>query len=588
MSSTPKKEAPLLAGKPFSLLVMGASAGGLAVFRQILSALPDDFPIPVLIVLHCAPLEQGGPATVLQRYCKLLISEPEDKEPLISWRVYVAPSGYHMLVEPGVIALSSDQPVHYSRPSIDALFKSAARAYGNRVLGILMTGANEDGARGLLEIKKMGGCTIAQDPVTAESPFMPAAALRMDAAEYVCSIDDVASSLQRYAADSHAGASQNVTGDASMMHSAPETPTVLLVDDDPGARMAMEDILKSDAYNLVIARNGEEALKRILEISNLALIITDIAMPGMDGFELAQFIKRRAQTSGIPICFLTATYQDQQRAMEAYTMGAVDYLSKPVNPNVIRAKVNVFAELHLQKQTLQALNKKLQEQTEILDNKNQRLRVSEERLRTALNEKETLLKEVHHRVKNNMQIISSLLNLRAGGSSDAHVQSALTECSSRIQAMSMIHERLYSTGVFGGVEFDAYLKDLIGTLWSGLAPADGRVQLKMNFEKAFVSLDSAIPLGLIANELILNAMKYAFPNGRGGDLVIELKQLAGNRLEFSVCDTGIGLPKDFDFDKANSLGLKLVRALTMQIRGEVKFEGPPGTCVRINWLQEAH
>ena len=160
------------------LIAVGGSWGGMRAIATVLDALPADFEIPVVVAQHRRVtagddmLEQ-----VLARRSKLDVVAAHDKEPLAAGRVYVAPADYHLIVEPGHLALSIDAPVEFSRPSIDVLFESAAYAYGARAVGVLLTGVNQDGAAGLARIAAAGGFTIAQDPATAERGEMPAAAV---------------------------------------------------------------------------------------------------------------------------------------------------------------------------------------------------------------------------------------------------------------------------------------------------------------------------------------------------------------------------------------------------------------------------
>lgn len=159
-------------------LVMGASAGAIAALSQILPKLPQEYRLPVLIVVHQRPEKFSSVAALFQSKCRLPVKEAEDKEPIIPGTVYFAPPDYHLLVEKDkVLSLSTDEPVNYSRPAIDVLFESAAAAYGRRLIGVILTGANHDGARGLKAICTGGGVAWVQDPASAEVSAMPEAAL---------------------------------------------------------------------------------------------------------------------------------------------------------------------------------------------------------------------------------------------------------------------------------------------------------------------------------------------------------------------------------------------------------------------------
>jgi two-component system chemotaxis response regulator CheB len=159
------------------MIVIGASLGGMKVLRTILRALPSDFPRPIAVVLHRHREADDLLVSLLQQDSRMPVAEAVDKEPLAAGRVVIAPPDYHLLVEPASFSLSTDDPVQYARPSIDVLFESAADAFGPKAIGVVLTGANHDGARGAARIQEKGGMVVVQDPGTAESPVMPLAAI---------------------------------------------------------------------------------------------------------------------------------------------------------------------------------------------------------------------------------------------------------------------------------------------------------------------------------------------------------------------------------------------------------------------------
>jgi two-component system, chemotaxis family, protein-glutamate methylesterase/glutaminase len=178
-------------------VVIGASAGGVQALSVLLPALPATLRAAVFIVLHLSRDKPSVLAEIFQPKCALPVLEAEDKLPVIPGHVYVAPANYHMLIDPGPqLALSADDPVHHSRPSIDVLFESAADVYKDRLLGVILTGANEDGAVGLACVKDAGGFTIVQSPETAQAPLMVKAALALRPADWVLPLDEIAAMLQ--------------------------------------------------------------------------------------------------------------------------------------------------------------------------------------------------------------------------------------------------------------------------------------------------------------------------------------------------------------------------------------------------------
>jgi len=159
------------------IIVIGTSYGGLSALQKVLANLPQEFVAPVVIVQHRTRDQDLDLRSFLQKRCPLPLREPEDKEAIAPGIVYLAPRDYHLLIERGGFALSMDAPISYARPSIDVLFESAAEAYGSRLIGVIMTGANADGANGLAKIKQRGGICIVQEPESAEARQMPDAAL---------------------------------------------------------------------------------------------------------------------------------------------------------------------------------------------------------------------------------------------------------------------------------------------------------------------------------------------------------------------------------------------------------------------------
>ena len=160
----------------YELVVIGASWGGLHAIGEVLAALPPDIDVPIAITQHRRE-PGGGLAELLAMRTRVPVEDAEDKQPIERGRIYLAPPNYHLLIEPGWMSLSTEERVHHARPSIDVLFESAAEAYRERLVGVILTGANEDGAAGLARVKELGGVAVIQDPASAERHEMPGAAL---------------------------------------------------------------------------------------------------------------------------------------------------------------------------------------------------------------------------------------------------------------------------------------------------------------------------------------------------------------------------------------------------------------------------
>lgn len=203
-------------------------------------------------------------------------------------------------------------------------------------------------------------------------------------------------------------------------------------------------------------------------------------------------------------------------------------------------------------------------------------------LETQHKEKEGLLKEAHHRVKNNMQIISSILNLQSNYISKPELTSIIMDSQNRINSMALIHEKLYNTNDFSNIYFDTYISDLSHSLVSSYNYGKIDIKLKLKLEKIQLSLNNAIPLGLILNELISNSLKYAFTDREKGRLTISFS-CVNEEIIFKFKDDGIGLPKEIDFMKTKTLGLQLVNTLVEQLRGEISLKIKNGVCFTIKF-----
>jgi len=180
---------------PYSVVGIGTSWGGLAAMSRLLGGLPGDFSLPVVVVQHRSKDSDRLLTELLQDATDLKVCEVEDKEPLTPGTVHIAPANYHVLIDAGYLSLTLEEPVRFSRPSIDVMLSSAADTYGSRAIGVVLTGANEDGARGLSDIVKRGGRALVQDPRTAEIPIMPDAALKAVPSAEVLTLEALAPRL---------------------------------------------------------------------------------------------------------------------------------------------------------------------------------------------------------------------------------------------------------------------------------------------------------------------------------------------------------------------------------------------------------
>jgi len=202
---------------------------------------------------------------------------------------------------------------------------------------------------------------------------------------------------------------------------------------------------------------------------------------------------------------------------------------------------------------------------------------TEAQIKASLKEKDVLLKEVHHRVKNNMQVISSLLNLQSRHIQDPAVLEMFKESQRRIRSMALIHERLYQSSDLSRIEFSQYLRNLATHLFHSYQVDSSRIQLRIEAEEVHLNINTAIPCGLIVNELISNALKHAFPKGRSGSLGLDLHKVAGDGYVLRVKDDGVGFPETLDFRKTETLGMQIVSTLVSQIDGSIDLAREKGT-----------
>ena len=187
--------------KHYEAIVIGVSSGGMNAMKTMFSLLPSGFSIPMVVVLHLGARSGNEWLRLLEDKDRLNIKEADEKEKIENGAIYFAPANYHLLIEKNrTFSLTIDERVNFARPSIDVLFESAADAYEDKLIGVVLTGANQDGAKGLLRIKELGGLTVVQDPDTAESPYMPAAAIALHKPDYVLPLEEIISLFVRLSA----------------------------------------------------------------------------------------------------------------------------------------------------------------------------------------------------------------------------------------------------------------------------------------------------------------------------------------------------------------------------------------------------
>jgi two-component sensor histidine kinase len=212
---------------------------------------------------------------------------------------------------------------------------------------------------------------------------------------------------------------------------------------------------------------------------------------------------------------------------------------------------------------------------------------AEEKIKAALREKEVLLREIHHRVKNNLQVMSSLLSLQADYIHDPHTLALFRETQSRLRSMALIHEELYQSQNLSEIDYDEYIQKLTTNLFHAFS-SNAHVQLEMQLDPLRFGIDMAIPCGLIINELVTNALKYAFPDQRKGIIRVDLESIyTDDRVVYvlKIQDDGIGLPESIDIENTDTLGLQLVNILVKQIKGSLTLKRDGGTRFTIRFSE---
>jgi two-component sensor histidine kinase len=332
------------------------------------------------------------------------------------------------------------------------------------------------------------------------------------------------------------------------------SPKILVVDDNTNNHRAYERILEPLNLDIKKALSGQKALE-VAYLHDFFLILMDVQMPEMDGFETASLILEHPKTKHIPIIFITANAKDDIFEFKGYKSGAVDYLTKPINEDILQSKIKVFLDLYKQKKQLQESKKKIQ---------------------NLLNEKEMLLKEVHHRIKNNMTVIMTLLSMQSESVNNPEAVSALRDASSKIESMLVLYNKLYRSENYNAVSINEYLSKLINEIFQ-LFQEQQNISLEIQIDDFLIGSKQMFPLGLIVNELLTNTMKYAFKGRNSGLIQVNITKQE-NLVTFIYYDNGIGMPKSWNDDTEHKgFGLTLIELLTDQIAATYKIEIENGT-----------
>ncbi|MCC0176999.1 response regulator [Waterburya agarophytonicola K14] len=391
---------------------------------------------------------------------------------------------------------------------------------------------------------------------------------------------------------------------------------ILVVDDNNLNLDLLCKILSKANFRTITAVDGIDAIK-ITDVELPHLILLDAIMPNLDGFEACKILKKNPKTQDIPIIFMTSV-TDTEKKVKAFELGANDYITKPFHKPELLARVKSHLQVFDLSKTLKYRNHVLQNEVEqryeaeisLLDinerlaDVNQSLKAeienrklmalrlqaeilerkkAEKEVKKSLKEKNLLLKEIHHRVKNNLFIVSSLLESQGDYIDNPEIIKVLSDSQNRITTMALIHEQLhYSTGLCE-IDFQQYLTALIEHITNSYLTQE--INFKADIQQAYLNIETAHPCGLIINELISNAVEHAFPEKKQGNIILKFCQDKPGNYNLWFKDDGIGFPDDKDFYHSESLGLELVVTLVEQLEGKIEMNNNNGTEISITFAE---
>ncbi|MBF0317445.1 MAG: response regulator [Nitrospirae bacterium] len=353
--------------------------------------------------------------------------------------------------------------------------------------------------------------------------------------------------------------------------------TVLFVEDDENLSRIMSNILSKHFDNVTCVLNGQEGLDQY-KLAKHDIVITDIRMPIMNGIEMTRQIK---EINNEQIVIVTSAYNDSQYLTDLIEINVNHFILKPVDTNKLFEVLYMACKRIVNDRHLEQWHKSLEEAV-----RQRTLQLSEanELLSASLMDKAVLLKEVHHRVKNNLQIISSLLSLQAETISDKNLLSIFMDSQQRIRSMALIHEKLYQSADMSKLDFAQYIEELTTELLQSyrVYHSSTNVQLELDISIKMLDVDVVVPCALVVCELVSNSLKYAFSNTHEGCIRISFTTTEDNKFELTVGDNGIGLPENLDIKKLSSLGMQLVCDLiTRKLKGSIDIDRTKGTTFKM-------
>lgn len=338
-----------------------------------------------------------------------------------------------------------------------------------------------------------------------------------------------------------------------------ELKVLILEDVQFDAELIEKEMQREDLK--FISRRVETDIEFIKELNDLDpdIILADHSLPQFDGISALNIVLEKSPRT--PFIFVSGKIGDEF-AVDMLKKGATDYVFKNNLSKLVPAIRRALTERN--------------ELDELIESRNQ--------LQKALEEKEMLLKEIHHRVKNNLMIISNLLELQSYYIKDKAEIDVFVDSRTRADSMALIHERLYKSTDLKKIDIREYISDLVSDLFDIYAMGSDKVKINIDVDEIMLDINTAMPLGLIINELLNNSLKHAFPDNISGTITIIFNK-SDDQFKLIIKDDGIGFPQDLDYEKAESLGLELINSLTRQIDGKLELNSTNGTEFKISFKE---
>ena len=349
---------------------------------------------------------------------------------------------------------------------------------------------------------------------------------------------------------------------------------VLHIEDSLSDSALTERSLAKAGYEVVSERvvNAHE-MRAALAKYPWDLIIADYRLPDFDAPSALSVL----QESGLDIPFIVVSGAiGEELAVAIMKAGAHDYLLKDDMGRLAPAVEREIRDARTRRERAQAERALSESRERFLEQA-----IALERQTVLLQQGETMLREIHHRVKNNMQVMSSLLSLQSRAASSPEIRRMLEDNQNRIQSMALLHEILYQSQDLALVDFPKYLLRMVDQLFRSYGVNSRQIRLQSDLDPIKIDLDDALPMGLLISEVISNSLKHGFPEGRQGEIRIQLRDQPGRTVSLLLSDSGIGLPAHLDWTMSRSLGLRLVRALADQLHASLDIRSQNGTEVKL-------